>query len=71
MKTNIYRWIVLTCGVMGLLIILFIVQMTPVIASSYPQQPTILIPTVTGTPIGAAVTVKSDQQQINVRSGPG
>jgi hypothetical protein len=71
MKTNIYRWIVLTGGVMGLLIILFVIQMTPVMASGFPQQPTVLIPTVTGTPIGAAVTVKSDQEQINVRSGPG
>jgi len=47
------------------------VQMTPVEASGFPQQPTVMIATVTGTPIGAAVTVKSDQEQINVRSGPG
>jgi hypothetical protein len=54
-----------------MLIVLFTVQMTPVKASGFPQQATVLIPTVTGTPIGAAVTVKSDQEQINVRSGPG
>jgi len=45
--------------------------MTPVEASGLPQLPTVSIPTVTGTPIGAAVTVKLDQEQINVRSGPG
>jgi len=35
------------------------------------QQPTGSIPTVTGTPSGPLVTVNSDQDQINVRSGPG
>ena len=34
------------------------------------QQPTVAIPTVTGTPPGPRVTVNSDQEQINVRSGP-
>ena len=36
------------------------------------QQPTVAMPTVTSTPGGPMVTVKSDQEQyINVRSGPG
>ena len=35
------------------------------------QQPTVNIPTVTGTPIGVEITVNADQEQINVRSGPG
>jgi uncharacterized protein YraI len=34
------------------------------------QQPTGSVPTVTGTPGGAFITVNSDQQQINVRGGP-
>lgn len=46
-------------------------QMTPVEASGLPQMPTGSIPTVTSTAMGAAVTVKLDQEQINVRSGPG
>ncbi len=58
-------------GLLGVISLLFIVQMSPVEASGLPQQPTVMIPTVTSTPIGAAVTVKSDQEQINVRSGPG
>lgn len=36
----------------------------------YLQQPTVAIPTVTGTPTGPIVTVNTDQEQINVRSGP-
>ena len=43
----------------------------PVRAGVDPQQPTIAIPTVTGTPIGVTVVVKMDQPQINVRVGPG
>ena len=34
------------------------------------QQPTGVIPTVTGTPSGPIATVNSDNAQINVRSGP-
>lgn len=34
------------------------------------QIPTVSIPTVTSSPIGAMITVKRDQDQINVRSGP-
>lgn len=35
------------------------------------QQQTPVIPTVTGTPIGPYIIVNADQDQINVRSGPG
>lgn len=35
------------------------------------QQPTVSIATVTSTSIGAYVVVNADQEQINVRSGPG
>ncbi len=34
------------------------------------QQPTVSIPTVTGSPSGPVAVVNSDQDQINVRSGP-
>lgn len=34
------------------------------------QQPTVAIPTVTSSPFGPMATVNSDQDQINVRSGP-
>lgn len=36
----------------------------------YAQQPTVSIPTVTSTPIGAYVIVNSENDQINVRGGP-
>jgi hypothetical protein len=71
MKTNFLRWIFLAGCLVGLLFSMFYLQMTPVEASGNLQMPTVNIPTVTGTPIGAAVTVKLDQEQINVRSGPG
>ncbi len=43
---------------------------TPVQASLPMQQPTVSIPTVTGTPIGVYIVVNSDMDQINVRSMP-
>lgn len=42
----------------------------PAQASDLAQLPTVAIATVTGTPTGAFITVKMDQEQINVRSGP-
>jgi hypothetical protein len=38
---------------------------------AFAQQPTVSIPTVTSSPFGPMVTVNSDQEQINVRAGPG
>jgi len=35
------------------------------------QQPTVAIPTVTSSPFGPIATVNSEQDQINVRGGPG
>ena len=35
------------------------------------QQPTVSVPTVTGTPEGPVIRVNADNDQINVRSGPG
>ena len=41
------------------------------LAEPHNQQPTVSIPTVTSSPIGPMATVNSDQDQINVRGGPG
>ena len=71
MRNKYRRWFFLTAYLVSLFFILFGFQMKSVEASGFPQLPTVSIPTVTGTPIGAAVTVKLDQEQINVRSGPG
>jgi uncharacterized protein YraI len=38
---------------------------------AYAQQPTVAIATVTGTPTGAYIIVNADQDQVNVRTGPG
>lgn len=44
----------------------------PARASGLHQQPTVDVPTVTGTPKGPTIIVYSDpEEQINVRSGPG
>lgn len=40
-------------------------------AERHAQQPTVSIPTVTGSPSGPVAVVNADQDQINVRSGPG
>jgi len=40
-------------------------------ADAIQQQPTVSVPTVTGTPIGPYIRVNADNDQINVRSGPG
>ena len=60
----------LLCGFM--LIFMFSILLTvPAYASSFPQTAPTLIPTVTSTPVGITITVKNDNDQINVRSGPG
>lgn len=58
----------------GFLLIVLISVIPPgfVNASGSGQQPTVAIPTVTGTPTGPIAVVYSDpEDQINVRSGPG
>jgi SH3-like domain-containing protein len=42
-----------------------------VAAQEIQQQPTVAIPTVTGTPEGVTITVPLDQEYVNVRNGPG
>ena len=53
-----------------ILISIFWVQVQVVQANRQQQIPTVSIPTVTSSPMGASVTVTRDQDQINVRSGP-
>ncbi|MFC1936746.1 SH3 domain-containing protein [Chloroflexota bacterium] len=53
------------------LIGLLVMYVPPGFASQSAQQSTVAIPTVTGTPEGPSVRVNLDQEQINVRSGPG
>lgn len=71
MNRKIFRWVLAAGAAISLFAALFPARLTPVIASGFPQMPTVAIPTVTSTAMGAAVTVKLDQEQINVRSGPG
>ena len=53
------------------LIVLFLLLPRIEADTAYAQQPTVSIATVTGTPIGAYIIVNADQDQINVRGGPG
>lgn len=65
------RWLRPLLIVATLVLLLVFFWSFPANAGVNPQQPTIAIPTVTGTPIGVTIIVKMDQDQINVRSGPG
>jgi hypothetical protein len=47
------------------------IKTRPVDAQELDQQPTVAIPTVTGTPEGVTITVPLDQEYVNVRNGPG
>jgi len=59
-------------GSMILALLLFLFVNTTVNADYRFQQPTIALPTVTGTPKGVTAYVRLDQEDtINVRSGPG
>lgn len=61
-------------GIIGLLLVALALvgQFSGASARTLAQIPTVDIPTVTGTPSGAMAVVKvGDQDQINVRSGPG
>jgi len=50
---------------------LFLINVSVAQAREMGQQPTVAIPTVTGTPVGPVIRVNADNDQINVRSGPG
>ena len=57
-------WVFIAIGIAGLLFF------TPASNIAQAQQPTGSVPTVTGTPSGAIVTVFQDLPFVNVRSGP-
>jgi hypothetical protein len=57
-------WVCLACG----FLVMVLASFGPM--NVYAQQPTVAIPTVTGSPSGPVAVVNSDQDQINVRSGP-
>ncbi|MBT3337123.1 MAG: hypothetical protein HN855_09245 [Anaerolineae bacterium] len=61
---RISLWTLVFAGIVGLLF------SAPAPGRVQAQQPTGAIPTVTGTPSGASVTVNQDQDFVNVRSGP-
>lgn len=65
------RWLMPLIIVAILLTVLAMSWPAPVRAGVDPQQPTVAVPTVTGTPVGVTIVVKMDQPQINVRTGPG
>lgn len=61
---KISLWILLFFGLIGFLF------SSPESDRVQAQQPTGDVPTVTGTPLGALVTVNQDLDSVNVRSGP-
>jgi hypothetical protein len=61
---KISLWTLVLVGIVGMLFA------SPAPGRVQAQQPTGAIPTVTGTPSGAIVTVNLDQDFVNVRSGP-
>ncbi len=63
-KIKITVWVFLALAILGLFFSM------PASEQAQAQQPTGSIPTVTGTPSGAIVTVNADQKFVNVRSGP-
>jgi len=66
------RFIVRTLLCFALVLVgLGFMSVVPLVGSAHAQQPTVAIATVTGTPIGPYIIVNTDQEQINVRSGPG
>ncbi len=63
-------WLKISVGTFLLLGFLGFLFSSPTLERVRAQQPTGDIPTVTGTPSGAFVTVNQDQDFVNVRSGP-
>jgi uncharacterized protein YraI len=63
-QIKISVWVLLFFGILGLIF------SAPAPDVAQAQQATGVVPTVTGTPSGARVTVNLDLDQINVRSGP-
>jgi hypothetical protein len=68
MINKIVRFSLVIVTIFSSLLLLMVKQVQ---ADNSAQQPTVSIATVTGTPSGPFITVNLDQEQINVRSGPG
>jgi hypothetical protein len=67
----IYRYKLHILGFLSLLVCATWLGISPsALAGPSGQQPTVAIPTVTGSPSGPLAVVNPDQDQINVRSGP-
>jgi hypothetical protein len=68
MKRYTYSVLILLCFLVGVL------QSSSYAMSAQAafvyQQPTVDVPTVTSSPIGSSIVVNTEQEQINVRSGP-
>jgi uncharacterized protein YraI len=71
MYTTIKRfWFQASLGMFIFVAVCGVALTAPGLTVVLAQQPTGSVPTVTGTPAGAMITVNSDQEQINVRGGP-
>jgi uncharacterized protein YraI len=67
-----YKWLQVSALGFIFISVLVLNLSYPAYASGLSQQPTVQIATVTSTPSGPMITVRSDQEEyINVRSGPG
>lgn len=64
------RWLKSLILIAILITLLGLLWSFPASAGVNPQQPTVALATVTGTPVGVTIIVKMDQDHINVRSGP-
>ena len=62
-----FRYLTIACVFLS---VAFLFAARPALADLPAQQPTVDIPTVTGSPSGPVAVVNPDQDQINVRSGP-
>ncbi len=70
MKNKARFWIKISVWILLAVAILGLIFSAPVSRHVQAQQPTGSVPTVTGTPSGAIITVYQDQDFVNVRSGP-
>ena len=67
-----FLFLLIPVFILGVVLTGLLVTNSPVRASGQGQQPTVAVPTVTGTAQGPTIIVYSDpEEQINVRSGPG
>ncbi len=68
MSNRFFRYLLVISTLIGAISFIWL---SSVQAATLHQQPTLSIPTVTSSPTGPIIEVNGDQDQINVRSGPG